>query len=506
MDSSTLIVIYFFYGLAFYTMGIAVFLEQGRGTDTRLRHALRPLAAFALLHGTHEWLEMFQIMNLLNEQNFPGLIAESIRIGLLAFSFLSLAAFGAYLLAPAGQSQRTSMLVPLVMAAVWGFGALVLRARYGGSYTMWLTVDVWTRYTIGIPAALLASAGLINQQRIFRRAGLYKFGRDSLWAAIAFLWYGLVGQIFTRPSALFPSNIVNSTLFFETFGFPVQVLRAVAASAAAVFVIRVLRAFDYETSYHIAALQEARVEDAERREALQRDLFKRVVDAQEAERQRIARELHDETGQALTAIGLGLRGVSTMLSQNPGKAATNLAQLETTTANALTELQRLIADLRPSHLDDLGLPSALRWYAGEIEGRIPLKIDVAIQGQPVQLTPEANTTVFRIFQEALTNIIKHAQANHVQVTLAYQEQEINLRVQDNGKGFDPALRANPNRPTWGLTGMEERAALLNGRMVIFSLPGQGTLVEMTIPYPGQEISPLPEEEREIQDDYSPAPR
>ena len=504
MDSSTLIVVYFLYGLAFYTMGIAVFLEQGRGMDTRLRHALQPLAAFALLHGTHEWLEMFQIMGLLNDQNLPSLLSESLRIGMLAFSFLSLAAFGTYLLASPGQSQRISMLVPLIMAAIWGFGALLIRGRYGGSYTMWLVVDVWSRYTLGIPAALLASAGLINQQRIFRRAGLYKFGRDSLWAAIAFLWYGLVGQIFTRPSTLFPSNYINSTLFLDTFGFPVQFLRAVAAGAAAVFIIRVLRAFDYETSHHIADLQEARVEEAERREALQRDLFKRVVDAQEAERQRIARELHDETGQALTAIGLGLRGISTMLSQNPGKAAANLGQLETTSANALTELQRLIADLRPSHLDDLGLPSALRWYASELEQRMPLKIDVTIQGQPVQLTPEANTTVFRIFQEALTNIIKHAQADHVQVTLVYQATEIHLRVQDNGKGFDPALRANPNRPTWGLTGMEERAALLNGRMLIYSLPGQGTRVEMTIPYQDHDHSPDPLEKREIQDGDSPA--
>jgi signal transduction histidine kinase len=502
MENAALIAVYFIYGLSFYTMGIAVFLEQGRGTDTRLRHALRPLTAFALLHGTHEWIEMFQLMGILTEQNYPSLFADSLRIAFLAFSFLSLAAFGGYLLAAEGQAQRIAMLIPLVLAAIWGFGALILQNRYGNTSVLWLVIDVWTRYTLGIPSAILASIGLISQQRVFRRAGMISFGRDSLWAAIAILWYGLVGQFFTTPSPLFPSNYVNSEVFLSMFGFPIQIVRAVAAGLAAIFIIRVLRAFDYETEQQIEALRDARVEEAERREALQRDLFKRVVEAQESERQRIARELHDETGQALTAIGLGLRAVATVMGQNPDKATNNLHQLEGTTATALTELQRLIGDLRPSHLDDLGLPAALRWYAGDLEERVPLKIEVRIEGEPHSLTPEANTTIFRIFQEALTNVVKHAHAARVDVDLNYLPDRITLQVKDDGKGFDPAIRANPGRPTWGLTGMEERTALLDGKLYVYSVPGQGTLVEMTIPYEAPQLTL----ESDRSNGNSPAPR
>jgi signal transduction histidine kinase len=489
MSKDALTVVYFLYGLAFFAMGLAVFLELGRGPSTRLRHALQPLAAFALLHATHEWIEMFQLIGVLSEENFPSLIAESLRIAFLSFSFLSLAAFGSYLLAPEGQPQRISMLVPLAMAAIWGFGSLILNNQLRGRYTLWSIVDVWTRYTLGIPSAILASVGLIAQQRVFRQAGLSSFGRDSLWAAIAFLWYGLVGQVFTNNSPLFPSNIINSDVFLNIFGFPVQLLRAAAAGVAAIFIIRVLRAFDYETRRQIEILQESRLEEAERREALQRTLFKQVVDAQEAERQRIARELHDETGQSLTALGLGLRSISNLLSRDPEKAQNNVRQLENTSNHALTELQRLIADLRPSHLDDFGLPATLRWYANDIEQRVPLKVAVQIEGEPQPLSPQANTTIFRIFQEALTNIIKHAEAENVTVQMHYLPDQVILEVRDDGKGFNPAIRANPARPTWGLTGMEERAALLDGSLRVFSLPGEGTLVELRIPYQENRFDP-----------------
>lgn len=489
MSKNALTIVYFIYGLAFFTMGLAVFLELGRGPSTRLRHALRPLAAFALLHATHEWIEMFQLFGVLSEENFPSLLAESLRIAFLAFSFLSLAAFGSYLLVPDGQPQRISMLVPLAMAAIWGFGSLILSSQYQGSYTLWSIVDVWTRYTLGIPSAILASVGLIAQQRVFRQAGLSSFGRDSLWAAIAFLWYGLVGQFFTRYSPLFPSNVINSDVFLNIFGFPVQLLRATAAGVAAIFIIRVLRAFDYETRRQIEILQKSRLDEAERREALQRTLFKRVVDAQEAERQRIARELHDETGQSLTALGLGLRSVSNLLTRDPEKAQNNLRLLENTSNHALTELQRLIADLRPSHLDDFGLPATLRWYANNIEERVPLKIAVHIEGEPQPLSPQANTTVFRIFQEALTNVFKHAEAENVTVLMQYLPKDVVMEVRDDGKGFNPAIRANPARPTWGLTGMEERAALLGGSLRVFSLPGEGTLVELRIPYQENRFDP-----------------
>jgi signal transduction histidine kinase len=326
------------------------------------------------------------------------------------------------------------------------------------------------------------------QQRAFRQAGLLHFGRDSLWAAVAFAWYALPGQTFTRASPLPPSTLINQDLFLRLFGIPIQLVRCGAAVVASIFVIRFLRSFQVEAQRQIADLQAARLEEAQRRETLRGELLRRVVSAQEAERQRIARELHDATGQALTALGLGLRGVSTTLRRDGGQAERQLHQLEELATHSLDELRHLIADLRPSHLDDLGLPAALRWYAKDLQTRAPLTLQVEVAGEQRPLTPAIKIALFRVAQEALNNVIKHSSASQAWVRLGYDAHGVSLCVEDNGCGFDAAARAIPLRPSWGLLGMEERATLLGGRFALHSEPGRGTRVEVVIPYQDQEAA------------------
>jgi signal transduction histidine kinase len=477
--------IYFLYGLAFFSMGMAIMLELVHGSDEHLRHAFRPLAVFGFLHGIHEWLEMWELQGILPGQYTYPVVWGGIDLAILTFSFLSLAAFGVYLIARSEQAQRYSMMIPLAMIALWGLGMLVISSRFPIEQDLVHVAHAWTRYVLAVPASLLACAGLIVQQRQFRRAGLAQFGRDSLWAAIAFLWYGLAGQTFPIESPLPPSNVINEALFYQLFGFPVQVFRAIASAVAAIFIIRVLRSFEVETKRRISELQTARLEEAQRREALRGEMLRRIVAAQEAERQRIARELHDETGQALTAIGLGLRGVTSSKRSDGAKLTRNLRQLEQLVEHSLIELQRLIADLRPSHLDDLGLGATLRWYGGEIEKRLPIKVTVSVRDENKDLSMEMKTTLFRITQEALTNIIKHSAADNVKVVLIYLPEGVRLEVVDDGVGFNPTAMSSPTRPSWGLIGMQERATLLGGTFEIVSYPGSGTRVDVYIPYSSQ---------------------
>lgn len=474
--------IYFFYGLAFFCMGLLVMVEGGRAADLRLRRALRPLAAFGLVHAIHEWLEMYNGIATLFGRAVPAYIS-GLQMAILTFSFLSLAAFGSYLITTRPTAWRLSLLIPLGLETIWAFGILVLRSQFPPSL-LWSVGDVWTRYSLAIPAAALASVGLIVQQKVFRRSGLVSFGRDSLWAAVAFAWYGIIGQIFTQKTPMFPSNIINQELFSSAFGFPVQLFRAGMAILASIFVIRFLRSFQVEFDRKLASLQDARVREAEQREALRAELFKRVVAAQETERQRIARELHDETGQALTAIGMGLRGLSTALrsGNSSNRAQETLHHLEGLTTHSLTELQRLIADLRPSHLDDLGLPAALRWYANIIHERSGLVTSVEFRGDEHEVTPSIKTALFRIVQEALTNVVKHAVAENVKIYLTFEPEGVCVKVIDDGQGFEPQPNLPGQRISWGLKNMEERATLLGGRLTIKSHPGAGTSLEAYIPY------------------------
>ena len=480
MSISPINLIYFLYGLAFFSMGLLVMVEGGRSSDARLRRALRPLAAFGLVHAANEWIELYVLAAPIG-QTIPGWLS-GLRLAMLAFSFVSLAGFGSYLLATSPAVSRLILVVPLGLETVWVFGLFILRGKYPAPL-IWDIADVWTRYSLAIPAALLAAIGLVVQQRVFRQAGLISFGRDALWAAVAFGWYGLVGQFFVQMTNLPPSNVINLTLFENLFGFPVQLFRAAMAMLASFFVIRFLRAFQVEIEHQIASLQEARLKEAEQREAMRGQLFKRVVAAQESERQRIARELHDETGQALTAIGLGLRGLTARV-ENDDKSRANqtLRQLQELTAHSLNELQRLIADLRPSHLDDLGLPAALRWYAHDVQERTQLYVQVEINGKERPVSSAGKTALFRIAQEALTNVVKHANARKSWIKLSYGPKAVRVQVIDDGQGFDARSMNSSERPSWGLTGMHERATLLGGKFALSSRLGEGTKVEVSIPY------------------------
>jgi signal transduction histidine kinase len=356
-----------------------------------------------------------------------------------------------------------------------------MRGRYALETDLLVVAEVWTRYVLAVLGALLASAGLMAQQRAFQRAGMAQFSRDSMWAAVAFAWYGAVGQVFTRASPLPPSNWINQDLFLEWFGFPVQLLRAMAAIAVAVFVIRFLRSSEVETQRHIASLQAARLEEAQRRQALRGELLQRVVTAQETERQRIARELHDEAGQALTAVGLGLRASATTLRQDPDRTERILRHLEELVAYSLEELQRLVANLRPSHLDDLGLAAALRWYGSQLQERSSLEVDVEVSGEERRLPSAVATALFRVGQEALTNVVKHAGATRAHLALRFGPDRVSLVVEDDGVGFDPLLLENSGRSRWGLLGMEERASSLGGQLMIRPGSSRGMRIEVNVP-------------------------
>ena len=470
----------FICGLAFFSMGLLVMLEGNRASDLHLRKALRPLAGFGILHGIHTWVEMLGGMENALGYKQPS-IPEYLRLALLAISLLSLISFGVHLLAYSESSKRISSLVPAGLLLVWIFGLASFRDNYPLE-EVWGVVDVWTRYVLAVPGGLLAAIGLFVQQRAYRRSGKAHFGRDALWAALAFIGYGIIGQIFIKKTIFPPSTFINQDVFLAFFGFPIQIFRAVIAVVIAVFIIRFLHAFQTEAEEKIKEMQQARLEEAQQKEVLKGELFRRIVDAQEAERERIARDLHDETGQTLTAIGMGLRGISTSLSNghDPNHVHETLKRLESLTADSLLELQHLILDLRPSHLDDLGLLPTLRWYANELMERTDFEIEFETVGEEKVICPEYATSIFRILQEALTNIVKYANANYVQIKFIFEREEVGIVVRDAGCGFDTKL--HKKKKSWGLIGMQERATLLNGKFSLYSAPEKGTLLEVIIPY------------------------
>lgn len=675
-----IVFVFFLYGLAFFVLGIALALASRRTSEFRFVQAIRPLAAFGIAHGIHEWLEMFQKIATLTQGYVPVVSHEILRLVILATSFLMLSAFGVMLLSSGRKEHRRVYLLVSGLVGLWLLSVWVIKIVLEPSPDETIALaDVLARYSMGIPGALIACWALMTQQRTFREHGMPRFGRDLVWCATALLMYGVIGQAFVRETSLAPSNVLNSTNFLQWFGIPVQLFRGTMASILALFMVRALNAFELENQRRLEAANEAKLkaqeaaleaqrrvsremerlnadlqlttrelslllslfnllatpmsledrlhtvlekivhslsfpdagltllitsktgaldtsasvnfdtteplftraqqlghqcvekamtvcrhadgmifefspentlnrerchgypspvtmislplaareqvigsivlcrkqatektnpspaefklmvgiaqqlglsienarlyQDAHEREELLGQLLHQAVGAQEAERQRIARELHDATGQSLTAIALGLRGVTGTLNSNPATALEQINRLKTFATDALGELRQFIADLRPSQLDDLGLVAALQWYIQEFGERFTIHTDFAVEGDQIRLPPEYETVLFRITQEALTNVAKHANANHVAITLRIRPAQISVEIRDDGCGFDPneVLRTDRTRIGWGLLGIRERASLLGGQYKIESAPDNGTCIRVQVP-------------------------
>jgi PAS domain S-box-containing protein len=225
-----------------------------------------------------------------------------------------------------------------------------------------------------------------------------------------------------------------------------------------------------------------RAEEARRRytERLQ-SLSQQLMKAQEVERRHIARELHDEIGQALTAVKINLQAI--LRNPDTEKLSTRLEESISTVERTLNQVRNLSLDLRPSILDDLGLVAALRWYLDRQAERAGFAAQFTAEAFEEPLTPELEITCFRIVQEALTNVIRHARARHVYVSLECQHQQVCLSVEDDGIGFDKTAARDRavQGASLGLLGMQERVALLGGRFDLDSTPMQGTRIRVRLP-------------------------
>ncbi len=210
-----------------------------------------------------------------------------------------------------------------------------------------------------------------------------------------------------------------------------------------------------------------------------RDLSGRVLSAQEEERTRISREIHDELAQALTALRYDLTSLRKRFAGREDAPAQKLKEMDDRISETIKTVQRISTELRPGMLDDLGLVSAVEWYLNDFQERTKIKCDLKIQPEDFALDAERSTAVFRILQEALTNVARHAEATEVRVRLEKEQGTLLLEVRDNGRGIT-AEQASSGK-SLGLIGMRERARLWQGSVRIEGMMGKGTTVAVEMP-------------------------
>jgi signal transduction histidine kinase len=474
----SLFLLFFAYGLAFFGMGLAMAMESGRGSALADGRVLRPLAGFGLTHGAHEWLESYLLQATILGASLPAWLPW-LRLGLLvgSFSLLLLFSFQALRLVETPK-MRDFMFVYMTLACYVIFILVSALLTYQAGTVPWPNVlDALARYLLAVPASILAALGL-------RARGLKTFELSTKLSAnlnvasIGFGGYALT-QLFVHPISMFPANLINEEVFITNAGFPIQMIRAAAAVVITVCLLRATQETDRIRQVELLSAQKAQLEALKQQQEIRRELLRHIVRAQEEERARIARELHDETAQSLTAFSLELATLKTSL---PRRAASNrtVERLLDLSREMSQSLYRLMTGLRPMQLDELGVNQAIRALVDRDHTPNGFAIPVEVTGAPRRLDPIVETVLFRVAQESLTNIARHAGVKEGSVVIAYGPKQVSLRVSDRGRGFNPTENFHPPHG-WGLEGMKERVESVGGTLQIESAPGNGTTIEALIP-------------------------
>lgn len=272
------------------------------------------------------------------------------------------------------------------------------------------------------------------------------------------------GALFT--SLVFLCIILPRALLFSSYPDPLT--RAVVFVAFALLV---------------SLLLATRLDHLEKEASVNAEL-RQVIRAQEDERRRVARELHDVTSQALATLAVRVEMLRLTSKENPKETVTLIEEIRQLLATTSKGVNRLTYALRPSLLDDLGLPAAVRSCSHNVLGTADIEAHVEVSGVEGRLPPEVETAVFRIIQEAITNIASHSLAESACISLEFKDRSIAVQVEDDGIGFNllEVLPSPHEKESMGLLGMKERAELLGGKLSIDTQPGRGTKIVTEIPF------------------------
>ena len=337
-----------------------------------------------------------------------------------------------------------------------------------------LSISIFKRIAIGNTLVIIigAVAGTLLTRHLTNRAA------DG-WLIILFILLG------TLLSVSINFLIVRSTIR------PLQELRQIVDTVQTpggstlpqteIFLAN-YKFFDPDIDQLVEALDSmiARLDDSNQQ---LRALSERAINAQEEERIRIARSLHDDTGQALSMLIINLERIENNLPKDSTEIKLKLQSTRQLASSILDELRKIIYNLRPTILDDLGLIPAIRWYARTNLKQAGIQAEINLPEDQLTLSPHLKTTMFRITQEAVNNIVRHSKARNATIALSTNGEVVLFNAQDDGEGFDITRTPfeNIKMHQWGLVGIQERAELVGGNYKITSAPKMGTKIEVIIP-------------------------
>ena len=449
-------IILFAYGLVFFVLGLAIMFQSRRYSRLDLARSLSWLAGFGLLLGLYEWGELFSP---LQERYLSPPAIFLLHMGHLVFfglSALCLFQFGVALLR-LHDGAHWLRFVPVGMFAAWIVFCFIVLPRLTIDPLEWHnTTEALARYFLIFPAALLAAYSL-RQQTLERISPLDvpRIVNMLRVAGLALALFAVFGGLIPPPVSFFPGNVLNDITFEQVVGIPLVVIQSLIGLVLMVAFIHALDVFDVETARRIEAMEQQQILSAER--------------------DRIARDLHDGVIQKVYTAGL----LVTSAQQHAAPESAIATRLTTAAAvlnDAIGDLRRSIGELHPTGPEET-LAAALRRLASDPRFRslIDIELDLDLP-EPDPLSPARAEHVVAIVTEALSNVVRHAQARQVIITVRHTDSQMSLFVKDDGIGLSPTAL-----PGYGLRNMRDRAKLLSGELSVTG-SNRGTVVELEIPW------------------------
>jgi signal transduction histidine kinase len=449
-------VVFFVYGLTFFLMGFSTALQSRHYSRLELARSLVWLAGFGITHAFHEWGDVFIPLQapILSEPAFQ--LLETLQLLLLAVSFGCLMEFGIVLIRPLGSARWLHGLAAGLLLG-WFFLTFWVLLPLASDLTGWHHLsNAFARYLIGFPGGLLTAYGLhIQTQQQIKSLNVPSIVRNLRIAEITFILYAVFGGLIPPPIPFFPGNWINSVTFEQNLIVPIVVFRSLIGLRMAVAIIRALEVFDVETERIIEKMEQQQILGAER--------------------QRLARELHDGAIQKVYTAGLLIEANRRSFPHEP--RSRQLSEVQTILDDAIADLRRNLGLLQPV-TSSLSFEERLHQLADDPRFRSLVNISLEFNLPETEMIRlrEADQ-MLAIVQEALSNVIRHAQAREVCVTARIQNHHLEISVLDDGVGFDSS-----QAPGFGLQNMQERARYLGGELFISSPNKKGTQVTLRLPW------------------------
>ncbi|MBF0555374.1 MAG: sensor histidine kinase [Nitrospirae bacterium] len=473
-------VIYFVYGLSFFIMGYSILTQCKPNSIYKIGQIIWLLGLFGVLHGINEWLDMWVLIKGRTKA------LDYTRWIFLIVSYCFLMDFG---LRMCNSKMKQGFGLKFIAFIVAAIAAISVQ-----SDNFLVTSNILSRYFLGLTGSLLTGAGFImyyyREDDNLKNASNMKY---KFWTlAMSFLIYGILGGIIVPKGDFFPSNILNVEWFHSLTNLPVRLIRGIFITISALNIGSILSTFQRETNYRLEeALANRKVIEEEliTSKGQLRSFATRLQSLIEKERTRIARELHDDLGQSLTSLKID---IDELLISNASAGRTviisQIHDIEKSIDTIIDRMHNIATELRPSILDQLGLLAAIEWQARKFEQRTGIKCSVRYNTKTTlalgNFSAEAATTLFRVFQEAITNVCRHANANKVNAFMYNRDGVLVIKIVDDGIGIEGHKIFDHN--SLGLLGMRERVAMCGWHMEIKGKSGMGTVVKIFIPSAGTE--------------------